>query len=279
MAANLNLDFLARAFFYWDEPVEYFLDNDTPIHIYPVMFKDSELFLASASVLAFDKDSIPNVEVISMSYLEFVVKYLFQQDESAEYRLLNIFRLCLHMNEVYVRSDEDGKLFLSNKDATIKITAKKFNDIRRIIMYQNIPDYDDAYINPELKADMAETDAVRGMAYKQLTPEDKMSKITTHTGIGKKEQMSWTMRYHAIVFRDVCGESEFNVTYPIALYAGKANKVDHWIFKKKANRFDGYITSRGEFAKSMGADESQIMSSIDNGESAQLNSLYENFNK
>lgn len=277
-ASSLNFDFLSRAYFYWDKPVEYVIDGNV-LNIYPVKYKDSELFLASASVITFDKDSIPDVEVIQMSYLEFVVKYLFQHDETAKARLVNIFSLCLHMDDVCLYVDNFGKPYLSDSKQSVIITPKKFNDIRRIIMYQNIPDYDDEYINPELKADMAETDAVRGMGLKPLTAEEKMAKVTVHSGIDKSVQMEWTMRYHAIIFRDVCGESEFNVTYPIALYTGKANKVPHWIFRKKTGRFDGYITSRGEFAKSMGADESQIISSIDHGETGQLSAMYENFNK
>ena len=61
-----------------------------------------------------------------------------------------------------------------------------------------------------------------------------------------------TLRAHSLLFEEVCGEVEFLTARAICMYAGE--KVDHWIFKQKKNKFDKYITSVEDYNKSMGGN-------------------------
>ena len=60
---------------------------------------------------------------------------------------------------VYVNDDTEyliigGKTYdydIIDEDSAIKITAEDFDEIVRIILYQNIVDYSDKYVDPDVK--------------------------------------------------------------------------------------------------------------------------------
>ena len=259
MGATLNLDFYRKAYFFFDKPVDYSI-KDKIIKIYPIDVKHSEIFLSSVSVIDVDKNAIDSVEIIQMSYLAFVYKVLFMDGDMGELnksKFVNILKYCLHAEEPYVGFDDNGKAIL-RINGDVVISAKDFENIRRIILYQNLVHYDDEYVNPEIKQMMAEVDAVKNVGIEPPSIERKMAIITAHCGISKQEQMKMTYRSHSLLFEEVYGEVEFETTRPILLYAGKGNEIDHWIFKKKKDKFDGYMTTTESYAQSMGADKNAI---------------------
>ena len=275
MAAAVDFKVLEKIYFQWDEPVDYLINDDVHLSIYPVMVKDSELFLACYDVISIDKDNIPDPKIISMPYLNFMADNLFKEQICID-KFVSLLRICLHWDNARITVDENGFYYLENMDGSIRIDAKKFNEIRRIILYQNIIGYDDEYINPELKAAMAESDALRNRGIEFPSMERKMAIISSHTGITKKEQMEMTYRAHSLLFREVSGEVDFLASWPIFLYAGEANKHDHWIYKKAKGKLDGYITGVNEFAGKIGANPNAIkQTSRDNG----LDNMFNNFNK
>lgn len=259
MGANLNLDFYRKAYFFFDKPVDYSI-KDKIIKIYPIDVEHSEIFLSSISVIDVDKNAIDSVEIIQMSYLAFVYKVLFMDEAMGELnksKFVNILKYCLHAEEPYVGFDDKGKAIL-RINGDVVISAKDFENIRRIILYQNLVHYDDEYVNPEIKQMMAEVDAVKNVGIEPPSIERKMAIITAHCGISKQEQMKMTYRSHSLLFEEVYGEVEFETTRPILLYAGKGNEIDHWIFKKKKDKFDGYMTTTESYAQNMGADKNAI---------------------
>lgn len=257
MAATLNIDLYKKAYFYFDKPVEYQLKDNTILYIYPINVQDSEIFLSSMSVISIDKNSSDSVNIIQMSYLDFIYKVLFQ-DKMNVSRFVNILKYCLHMNKPMIGYDEKNKPYLDDSELGVKIGYKDFENIRRIILYQNIIRYDDEYINPEIKKMMVEVDTVRNAGIEPPSIERKMAIITAHCGISKQEQMAMTYRSHCLLFEEVYGEVEFTTTRPIMLYAGKSGDIDHWIYKKKKDKYDGYITDADKYSQSMGGDVNAI---------------------
>lgn len=249
----IDLDFLKSSYFFFDLPVVYKLSKEKEINIYPITVKQSEIFLSSAYILAIDKNATASVEIIQMSYLQFLMEVVLPSDKTMVTRLTNLLNLCLDIKDPMVKK-EKGKYILYDPEKGIEINHKDFEDIRRIIMYQNNPHYDDSYINPDIKQAMDELDYMRNKDYDMPTIERKIAIISSHTGITKKEQLEMTYRSHTLLFEEVSGEIEFTTTYPIALYAGKANEIPHWIYKKKKDRLDGYFVSASKYNKSMGGD-------------------------
>lgn len=240
MAVNIES---LKTFFIFDAPIPYLIDKTEYkyIHIYPVMLKDSLIFLSSCDVLTIEKDEIDSVEIIQMSYLEFLVKEKFKEDIFKQ-KLFYTLNLCLNMKDPRVFEGDNHKFYIYDKETDMLITAKQFEDIRRIIMYQNIFNYDDTYINPDLRKSIEETKDLKMQGIDPPDLERKISIITAHTGVVKQEQLKMSLREHEALFQEVCGEVDFLTTRPIALYSNKAEEYGHWIFRKKKGKFDGYLS-------------------------------------
>ena len=271
---KIDIDFYKKAYFYFDKPVDYQI-KDKLIKIYPVAVEDSEVFLSSMNILMVDKNSSPSVEIIQMSYLEFIYKFLFQDQTNID-RFVNILKYCLHINSPYIGFDENNKPYLVDKENDILIGPKDFDNIKRLILYQNLIHYDDEYINPELKAAMSEVDELRNKGVDSPNIERRIAIITAHCGLSKKEQLQMTYRSHSLLFEEVYGEVEFTTLRPVALFGGNSDKIDNWIYKKKKGKFDGYVTDAEKYSASMGGKYNAIQSTNTNYGDA-LSQQYEQF--
>lgn len=276
---TIDIDYLSKAYFCFDQPVPYKLDETHVLYIKPILVKDSYFFLSAVDLIAQDKNSIPDPAIIQMSYLQYIVDVLIPNDKKKVnmYKFINLLVLCLGMKSPFLCKDEKGKPFLMEGNNEYQITYKQFEDIRRIILYQNIPDFDDTYINPEAKEAMNQTDALRNQEYENLTIERKMAIITSHTGVLKKDQIEMTYRSHYMLFNEISGEIEYTTARPVALFNGKSNELPHWIYKKKKNKFNDYFMSDKAYHKSMGGD-GNLTPTITNSQNP-YEKQYNNFKK
>ena len=250
---SINIDYLKRTYFYFDEAVNYQLDNKHFLRIYPVSVKDSEYFLSSCDILKIDKNSIPDAKIIQMSYLQFLYEKELK-NEVGKQKLFNILFLCLKLQSPFVILNEMGKPLIMDRDSGIIINAKQFDDIKKIILYQNIIDYDDEYVNPDFQKNINESKMLKNKNIEIPNLERKMAIITAHTGISKKEQIEMTYRSHSLLFQEVYEESEYTTLYPLAAFNGKTDKVDKWIYKQKKNKFEDQVISVSDFNKQAGGN-------------------------
>ena len=260
MVVAINIDAYKEIYFSFDKIVPYNLKCGYELQIKPVILSDSLLFITSYSVLDIDKNSTNDVEIISMSYLKFLAKRVLPFSDASKQQFVNICLLCLGFDYPYISFDEKDRPILYNMkkatgDVICSITAKEFDDIKKIILYQNLPNFDDSYINPELKERMDEVDELRNKGKETPSLERRIAIITSHCGLSKKDQMEMTFRAHSILFQEVSAEVEYMCTKPIAIYGGKSDEVQ-WIFRKKKDKFSDYITSVEEYNKSMGGNGS-----------------------
>ena len=244
---SVDIELLKLAYFALDEPVPYKLKTGQEILIKPIMVKDSMLFMASVDVLKIDKNSSGSVEAIQASYLKFLQKMIFPSNDIMVQKFLNILDLCLELKGIYLCNDEMERTFIQTESGIV-ISAKEFDDIAKIILYQNLPDYDDKYINPDIKKSMQEVDRLKNKDYESPDFERQMGIIESHTGILKEQLLKKTWRSFQILFREVCGEIEFYTTRPAAIAVGAGDKVDHYIFKKRKDKFDGYFVDMNKFS-------------------------------
>lgn len=273
-----DIDLLKRTYFYFDKPVVYKLKDGKELLIHPVNLVDSEIFLSSVNILSIDKNSLASVEIIQMSYLDFICKALLFNEE-VKTKVANILIICLKLNHPEIKVNKKGRFFIYDKGLDVTIDGKDFDEIKRIIMYQNFSKYDETYIDPYLKQSMDEMDSLKNKGKEIPSLERKIAIISSHTGITKKEQESMTFRSHCLLFEEVCGEVEFTTIRPVALFNGKGNEMDHWIYKNSKGKFDDYITSVDSYTRSMGSDKGKIKK-VD---SSSMGDLYikqfDNFNK
>lgn len=249
---SIDINFLSHQYFYFDKPVPYKVNNGT-IYITPVSLEQTELFLFSADILNIDKNSLPDIKIIQMSYLQYICQVLLQDENWGKInidKLSNILIICLGFKSPNIIW-KNGQPMIYDEQLQLSVDAKQFDDIKKIIMYQNMLHYDDSYVNPELQKAMAEVDEIQNKNIITPSLERKMAIITAHCGLSKKEQQQMSYRSHSLLFEEVCGEVEFTTIRPVALFAGKS-ELDHWIFKKPKNKFDGYIQSVDSYTQSMG---------------------------
>lgn len=270
---SVDIELLKLAYFALDEPVPYKLKTGQEILIKPIMVKDSMLFMASVDVLKIDKNSLGSVEAIQASYLKFLQKMIFPSNNIMVQKFLNILDLCLELKGIYLCSDEMERTFIQTESGIV-ISAKEFDDITKIILYQNLPDYDDKYINPDIKKSMQEVDRLKNKDYESPDFERQMGIIESHTGILKEQLLKKTWRSFQILFREVCGEIEFYTTRPAAIAVGAGDKVDHYIFKKRKDKFDGYFVDMDKFSHEVtGQDADKIPVSGDEGITSQYKEM------
>ena len=270
---SVDIELLKLAYFALDEPVPYKLKTGQEILIKPIMVKDSMLFMASVDVLKIDKNSLGSVEAIQASYLKFLQKMIFPSNDIMVQKFLNILDLCLELKGIYLYNDEMERTFIQTKSGIV-ISAKEFDDIAKIILYQNLPDYDDKYINPDIKKSMQEVDRLKNKDYESPDFERQMGIIESHTGILKEQLLKKTWRSFQILFREVCGEIEFYTTRPAAIAVGAGDKVDHYIFKKRKDKFDGYFVDMDKFSHEVtGQDADKIPVSGDEGITSQYKEM------
>ena len=278
LAVSIDIDFLTRSFFYFDEPVDFKLDNNNIIKIYPISLRQSEYFLSSIELFSIDKNSLPDASIIQMSYLQFIIDVLISQEKFYQ-EFINLLVLCLKMKEPKIIRNSFNKPILVEGNNEYSITGPQFEDIRRIILYQNLINFDDQYINPELKKSFDEMDELKNKNIVYPNLERRIAIITAHTGISKKDQLEMTYRSHSLLFQEVCGEIEFTTIRPIALFSGEGEKLDHWIFKKKKNKMEDYITQVDKYAKSMGSNQNAIHSLSSSNKGEEYINIFNKFNK
>lgn len=275
----MNIEQLDRQYFYFDKPVPYEVDGGVVL-IYPIELMDSELFLASCDILVINKNVTPSVEIIQMSYLEFLVKEVLREEVNRA-KLQILLKYCLHLEKPRVVID-GNKYLIADDEADVLINSRQFEDIRRIIMYQNVLHYDDSYVDSDLKKAMEETDALKHSNTELPSVERKMAIITAHCGMPKSEQLKMTYRSHCLLFEEVSGEVEFSTARLMVFLAnmfsgkkGRPQEIDHWIYRKKKGKFDGYVTELNQHTSKFGADANLIP----NASASEYDALYHSLNK
>lgn len=258
----VDIDFLKEVFFTFDKPTPYTLKQKT-IYIYPVMLPQSEIYTRNIGILDINKNDCNDVQIIQMSYLEYLY-WLTKADEHIKECLNTIFLMCLKIDTWSFGKNENGKIVIVDHTHNCSIDKKSFDDIRKIILYQNNPSYDDSYISPDIKEMMIKVDSIKNFGMEVPSLERKMAIITAHTGLNKTQQSEMTLRAHQLLFNEVVGEVEFTTTRPVALFAGSGGKMEHWIFPHKKNKMDGYLTTVGKYKNSFGGDGSINMSDSNN---------------
>lgn len=276
---ELNFEALGELYFAYDDPVPYQLKTGATLFIRPVLLRDSMIFIQSCDLLDIDKNSSSDVEAIQMSYLRYLSERVLQhQDEqiakASKQKLVNICILCLGMELPYLAKNERGKLVLCDlKHEAITVTEKEFEDVRRIIMYQNFADYDDEYIDPDLKKAMNEVKALKAAKFASISTERRMNIVMAHCGYSKDAIKSMTYRAFNNLYAEVVGEVDFSATWPIALYAGKTKDVAHWIYRERKDKYSEYIKPLDEYKQSIGAD-GKIRASGDTTNGDALDALF-----
>lgn len=241
---NIDFNIYKQVYFEWNEPVPY-----KEFTITPIRFRDYYLFRNSYDILAIDKNSIENGKYIGLSYLDFLIKILMNEG-TANYQIYRdklavVLRLSLDAKLITYKFDEYGRtiLFIDG----IEVKYKEFDDIRRIILYQNIPGYDDEYIDPDLKKDIELANHLKGKNIEYPSAEKQIALVTVETGLTRKEIEQMTYREFLILFSTMSESIDYKLNHAAELQGTKFKQpIEHLIYKKKKNKYADAFMDMGE---------------------------------
>lgn len=162
MSVKFNKDYYDINYFQNGLTVPYKLKVGE-VNIYPIKVIDASIYDYAKVLLEIDKNAVNDIDIIKMSYLEFLVKVLFAGENGNDYlnRFLLLMSKCLHEEHIGI-IDKEGKFFTYEGKFAIAIcdenntvvgvmTSKDFDIIKKIILFQNDVNYDDRYLDPQVR--------------------------------------------------------------------------------------------------------------------------------
>lgn len=213
----------------YDEPVTY-----KSLKIYPVKMRDLFEFNYAVECLLMDKDSVPDVQVISMTYYDFLL-YVGNQTEDGlnnPIRKLDIlFRLCLGLDRDLKTSPieygADGKKSAFKIDNVIYY-SDDFEKIKDIIIKQNDIDTFDPNIKKETRDMLDKALEMKSKMHgdKQCGIEDQMICLSLASGISLEDIYNLSIRK----FKKYIKRADYKIHYEIYKMAAMIGFVE---FKDK----------------------------------------------
>lgn len=255
----------------YDKPVDYL-----GIVVYPVKVKDYADFLSVLDIINIDKNRISNIDIIKMSYLQFMLA-LILEDETWKNKFIKLFELCFHIYSDDSKKIDDNKfekdvlleqtlqngdvlIILNGRDIYFKITSDKkvllyinnckvngteFDNIMDIIKYQNIINYDNEFVSDDVKQVVSDYYAIKNKGIKQPSIEDKITHILAHSSIPVSEIFELSCRRFEMVFQSIVDKTDY-IVMSIAQIQGalkKGETVPHWAYKPDKEKFADVFTA------------------------------------
>lgn len=259
----------------FDKPIPY-----NGLLVYPIKLEDCFQFLESLDLLTYDKNTIPNPQVIKMSYLQFI--FVLMIEESAwKYKLINILSLCLKAErteplkdfpdlEILVQDLNDGRsmyfingynikfesinnnqIYLYVND--IKINSKEFDELKSIILFQNINDYDGVEMSEDFKKVIDDYYSLKNKGMKSLTLEDKIDAVMSQTGYTKQYLQLMPLRSFDRLFNKVVDHTEYIVNRIGEIHDRVKESPEHWVYKKDKNKYSNIFSSVEAYQTELGS--------------------------
>jgi hypothetical protein len=227
---------------------EYYFTFNKPIpyknlFVYPIRMNKYFEFYSTIDCLTIQKNKIPDPIIISMSYLDYLF-HLIEKDESGivSTRLVEILSLALNVEYEQIKYTKENNKITLNINGEI-INKKDFDFIRRIICYQNMPDFDDTYIDPEIEEVINETKRLSKIDSNETTSlEYQMACVTASTGLSDEDIEKMTIRKFVLLLGVVDSKLHYQI-YKTGECSGMVSfkePITHWMYYKN-NKFNGLL--------------------------------------
>lgn len=182
--------------------VPYKVKEGGELNIKPILVKDYPYYETAKVILELPKNETDNIEVIKMSYLEFLFN-IINTNELYKSFFVKICELCFNYENIgIIKHKNKYCIALCDEEETVKyiITPKEFDEIIKIILNQNDAHYDGRYISPDVKELMNEYYKVKYANTHSPSLEEKKAFITSKIGIDINTINKMTYRYFDLVY-------------------------------------------------------------------------------
>ena len=240
-----KLKYYERYYFANSEPIPFQIkDNNYILHIKPVTVKMYPFYQDNINVLLIDKNRIGSVEIIQMSYLQYLIDVVFQE-ETYQRALVTILNLSLGEEYIYtVGHLDNGKPYLGVvKDGELlcKISPKEFDKISEIILYYNDRHFDNSYISEDVRKAMEEYYSIKFKDTYMPTLEERKAFVSFKSGLTLNEINDLSYRYFDLIYNTCINNDMFfsqKIIQASEKYKVNDNEIVYPLFKKKDNKFD-----------------------------------------
>jgi|GEM_PF-562125 len=231
------------------------------LFIKPVKMKDYMRFYTSVNCISLDKNKTPDPKIISMSYLDFLF-YLIDNNPNGVYysvMLCDLLNLCCGVaneNIKYIR-DENNKVNLilevKQEDGsfiTQTLNKKDFDNIKNIILRQNMPNYDDTYIDPKVEQALKEADDfINRHKKKMCSLEDQLICVLISTSLNMDEIQNLTIRKFTKILQRVDYKLHYEIykTASMSGFVSFKEEIDHWMTDISNEKYSNAIVEYGQF--------------------------------
>jgi len=263
------------------EPIDY-----KGLKLKPVKIKDFFTFKENSEILMIEKNRIADINVITMSYLSFIFQLILTNEEWKN-KFICIMGMCLGAefdesllmeefppNEIlFSQIDEDkADVYINGYPISFKyndgkvesieimkinINPTEFDDIIRLILYQNVNDYDDNFMTDDVRKAVTEYYELKNRNKKDITLNDKIIEVMRITGRTKKDILDMTI----IDFNKLFSSNLDYVEYFIgcmALCQGAKCDVEHWLYKSDKQKFSDVFSSASDYTNKINHPESTL---------------------
>jgi hypothetical protein len=220
---------------------DYYLFYDKPIPykellIYPATMDRYLDFHFYITCLLLDKNSIPNPEVITMTYLQFMYYMASTTELPYLYMFKELLKMVLHIDndsDLWFGTDPNGKAIFKIKG--IIYNSDDLDKITDIIFLQNSIEHIDDTIQKEVRDAMekAKVYKMKQNEYKMCSLEDQMVCVLISTSLKFEDINRLTIRK----FTKILERVDYKLHYEIYLSAEMSgmvkfkdeNKIKHWM--------------------------------------------------
>lgn len=240
-----------------DEPVPY-----KNLLLYPFKVKDYYIFSTIKDVLLIDKNKIPDIKIIQMTYLEYLSTVLFVTDEvindygdklgdiyNKYFFILMSKTFNVDSSDIKIGAKPNGSSFswvIRIKDT--ELTAQEFDDIKQLILYMNIYKYDDTVLSPEVEEMFQNYYELKSKGYVAPNLSEKISNVMIGSSLSKNEILDMSIIEFEITNDMILDKTNYMINLVAQSNGATFDKpIEHWLIKTKKNKYSDMFVDMDEY--------------------------------
>ena len=256
------------------------------LYVKPVLVSDAINFNHAKRIFLIEKNKIPDINIIQMTYLQFLFTIVCDNEEyledfltlmaitlglryKKENRLIdfepnallveksskqdvfvkiNGWDICFYIksstNEIFLRIGDD--------ESYIELSAQQFDELRDIILFQNVYEYDDIEMSEDFRRVVEEYYQLKNKDIITPNLEDKLMVVCTNSAYKIDELYQMPLRLFESLFHYIVDKVEYVVNKLIINQPNVEVKnftLDHWVYKTKQNKYADIFTNADDLVK------------------------------
>lgn len=240
-----------------ENDIKYKLQCGQTITIKHVLVKDWHKVEPCLNIIKIYKNEINDPNVIMMSYLEYIhslcVDSSDKNDMTYMFNTLLAYTIGECTGNLGQWEKNSNKTVYAIKDPNtillLYITAKDFDDIKRIILFQNEYKYSEQYINPEIRKAIEKQRKIEMKGYSSPTLEKQKIFVMGKTGFNKDTLDNMTYRMFSQLYKQKVDEDIYFARNIIksGYSCTISENIVHPLFEKQKGDLDDILIDADSF--------------------------------